>query len=771
MAGGGVADENGRFELHKVPFGKFSLLFQSVGFESLTLENIEISTEKPQLTFNDILLRESANQLKEVTVRGQKDEVEYDLDRKVFNVGDNPAYAGASAIEVLQNIPSMTVDLDGTVSMRGNSKITILIDGKPSGMAGSSRQAILEQIPANMIERIEVVSNPSSRYDADGSGGVINIITKKNKYVGYNGSLSANMGSGQKYNLTGSVNFRNKKWNFFGNTDWRNQRFYQIQTIDRQSITTNSSGNDQQYQLLQNSEGNNRTINQTSRVGADWFLSPKQTFSFSVTFRNQQPTSLDERFSRTLNVTFPDLPTRLFTRKAERANETTGNDWVFGYQRTYDNPKKKWTIDAVYSTNVGNDGFRFAQQDFLNDFSTPTVVNPRLEQSRNLDRNYALTLQTDVDNSLGKAKKGKIEYGVKAMIRQNDTDYSFLSYNYTSAEYLRNAKRSNHFVYDERVYASYLSVGHPLKKWNILVGVRAELTSIGIDQQTQQIKKDTTYFTLFPSLFIGRPLGKGHRMQVSFSRRINRPAYTALNPFVNYSDSLNLQTGNPYLKPELVNAYEMGYIYQNKKGFSFNGTLFYRQTVNSVVRTRQLLAENITLTNWQNLGSNNSYGIELVAVQPINKWWKLNGNLSFFKVDLVNQNKEGAFVRSRNSWTARLNSQMQLWKNAGIQLTANYRSPIVTAQGMIGEVYSVDMGMRTPVLKGKGTVNVRVTDIFNTQKTNSITEGLGFTSQAYTNRETRVFYLILSYRFNKKLETRAERRERKRINEERAGEN
>lgn len=768
---GTIADEQGKFEFHNVPAGTFGLVVQAVGFEKLTLANVTISAEKPTLTLNEITLRESSTQLKEVTIVGQKEEVEYDVDRKIFNVGDNPAYAGGSAVEVLQNIPSMTVDIDGTISMRGNNKITVLIDGKPAGLAGSSRQAILEQIPANMIEKIEVISNPSSRYDADGSGGVINIITKKNKYVGYNGTVSANVGTGEKYNMTGNLNFRNKNWNFFGSTDWRNQRFGQIQTIERLSNSTDRTGKVTQYQLLQQSDGFGRTENTTSRIGTDWFMSPKQTMSFSLTFRDQQPTNLDQRSSRTLNLTLPDTPPRLFTRTANRLNQALGKDWVIGYQHTYDNPKKKWTIDAVFTTNTGHDGYDFVQRDYLNTFDTPSTANPRLEQSLNIDQNYALTLQTDVDNSLGKKKKGKIEYGAKATIRQNDTDYSFLTYNYTTAQYLRNEKRSNHFIYDEHVYAGYLSMAHPFKKWSVQAGIRTELTQIGINQQTQQIRKDTSYLTLFPSLFVSRPLGKGHRVQLSVSRRINRPAYTALNPFVNYSDSLNLQTGNPYLKPELVNAYEAGYNYLHKKGFSINGTLFYRQTVNSVVRTRQLLVDNITISNWQNLGSNNSYGLELVVVQPLTKWWKINGNWSFFKVDLVSQNQEGAFIRSRNSWTARLNSQMQFGKKAGLQLSGNYRSPIVTVQGSVEAVYSVDMGFRLTVLNNKGTINLRVTDVFNTQKTTSLTEGLGFTSHAYTDRETRVLYLIVSYRFNKKLETRAERRERKRVNEERAGEN
>lgn len=743
------------------------LTIQSVGFEPLRLKMTKLPNLTTRNSLGDLILMESAQQLKEITVRAQKDEAEYDLDKKVFNVGDNPAYTGASAIDVLQNVPSMTVDLDGTISMRGSNKITVLIDGKPAGLSGSSRQSILEQIPASMIERIEVISNPSSRYDADGSGGVINIITKKNKFAGYNGSLSANVGTNDKYNVSASANLRIKKWNYYTNADWRDQLYDSEQTIERLSVSSSTS---QKYLLSQRSEGYQRTRNQNIRLGTDWYITDKQTLSFSVNERGQQPFNFDSRYSITQNLTLLDAPSRLFTRTSERDFTVTGRDWVLGYQKNYADPKKKWTVDVTYSTNRGNDAFQFTQRDFITNFETPSLTNPRLEQSTNADNNTALTIQTDVDLSLGKAKKGRIEYGVKAIIRENDTDYSFFGYQYATQEYLRNVARSNHFIYNEKVLAGYLSLAHPYKKWNWQTGLRAEYTAISINQKTQQVQKDTSYLTLFPSFLIGRPLAKGHRIQASFSRRINRPAYTVLNPFVNYSDSLNLQTGNPYLKPELINAYEIGYSLQKKSGFSLNGTLFYRQTVNSVVRTRQLIGDNITLNTWLNLGSNNSYGLELVAVQPVTKWWKVNANWSIFKVDLVSQNSQGVFVRSQNSWTARLNSQFMLWKDGGIQLMANYRSSIVTPQGRLGEVYSVDVSFRKTILKKKATLTFRVSDLFNTQKFNSLTEGLGFSSSSYNNRETRVAFVGLTYRFNKKITTRLERRERKKINEERAGE-
>lgn len=768
VIGGVVADDQGQFEVTNLPFGVFSLRIQSVGFEPLLIQNLSLSSNTPTLNLAELLLQESATALKEVTVTARKDEIEYDLDRKVFNVGDNPAYAGGSAVEVLQNVPSVNVSLDGSISLRGNSNLTVLVDGRP---AAGSRQSVLEQIPANMIERIEFITSPSARYDADGSGGVINIITKKNKFVGYNGTLSSNLGTGNKYNLSANLNYRNKKLNWVANTDWRSQLFGQRQSVERNSTVTDRSGKITNYLLQQGSTGYTRTRNTTSKIGGDWYATPKQTLSWGLTARQQAPLSLDERLSSTYNLGLPGSAARLFGRNTERTNALDGYDWTVGYQRIYDNPKKKWTADGVLTIQNGHDAFGFLQRDYLGDFQTPSLFNPRLERSDNLDRSYVLTLQTDVDNSLGKKRKGKIEYGAKATLRHNDTDYAFLFYQYATSAYLRNEKRSNRFVYDEQVYAAYLSAAHPWKKWNVQAGLRAEWTGIGINQRTQRIERDTAYFTLFPNLLISRSLKKGHRAQINFARRINRPSYTALNPFINYSDSLNLQTGNPYLKPELVNAYELGYSYNHKEGFSLNSTLFYRQTLNSVVRTRQLLADNITQTTWQNLGSNSAYGLELVLVQPLAKWWKLNGNWSVFRVDLLSQTREGTFVRSRNSWTARLNSQMQFSKKVGLQLSGNYRSGIVTVQGTVAAIYSIDVGLRASILKNKGTLSLRLTDVMDTQKNRSLTEGLGFSTNSYTNRETRVAYVVLSYRFNKKLEPRAERRERKRINEERAGEN
>jgi outer membrane receptor protein involved in Fe transport len=366
-------------------------------------------------------------------------------------------------------------------------------------------------------------------------------------------------------------------------------------------------------------------------------------------------------------------------------------------------------------------------------------------------------------------ENGKLESGLRASLREFDNDFSYSVFDRISNSFKKDIRRSNHFAYDENVYAGYLNYGQKWNKWSFLTGLRAEHTNIIINQKTGVIPLSRNYLNLFPSIFLNRQINKQQQLQLSFSKRINRPSYKALNPFVNTNDLLNLVTGNPYLQPENVNSFELTHLYY-KKDFSLNSTFFYRNIQNSVARVRQIIGGDTTLTTFQNLSQNKSFGIELIASYRLAKWLRTNGNVSVFQSDIQGKTQIGEFNRNNISLTARLNFQIKMGNNLAIQFSNNYRSPLLTPQGKVSTIYTADLGAKYDALKGKLSINLKVNDIFNTQEQTIFTDGLGFNAINFKKNETQYIMLGIQYRLNKKLKSPAEQRERKKVNEEQAGE-
>ena len=757
---GGLTDARGIFEIIDLPLGNYSITIQSVSFQKWRSGKIKLQTFEVNL--GKILIQTSSKNLDEITVSEQKQEMTMSLDKRIFNVGTNLTTVGGSALDILQNVPSVIVAPDGEIQMRGSGNLLILIDGRPSGITTSNRQSALEMLPADLIESIEIITNPSSKYQADGTSGIINIITKKGKSAGYNLRTNLNVGTREKYNGNISMNLRRGRWNVFGDYNLRDFKRLNSQSLFREQNSKSGSS-----EINQNSDEINRDSNQNIKLGFDFFMTKRATISGFALRRLAKDNNEENRYSTT---NYPETLSepRLYLRNGIKKGLDQGLDFFLGYKQTFDKSGQELTVDFTNISNDGYDNNDYIQNYFYREFLTPSpYLLKRTEQSRATNQNFTRILQTDYIQPVN--ENGKLESGLRVSLREFDNDFSYSIFDKISDSFKKDVRRSNHFTYGEHVYAGYLNYGQKLNKWSFLTGLRAEYTNIIINQKTGVIPLTRDYLNLFPSVSLNRQINKQQQLQLSFSKRINRPSYKALNPFVNTNDLLNLVTGNPYLQPENVNSFELTHLYF-KKDFSLNSTFFYRNIQNSVARVRQIIEGDTTLTTFQNLNQNKSFGIELIASYRLAKWLRTNGNVSVFQSDIQGKIQNGEFDRNNISLTTRLNFQIKMGKNLAIQFSNNYRSPLLTPQGKVNTIYTADLGAKYDALKGKLSINLKVNDIFNTQEQTIFTDGLGFNAINFKKNETQYIMLGIQYRLNRKFKNLTEQRERKKVNEEQAGE-
>lgn len=738
---GGLTDEQGNFVINNLVPDVYYALVQSLGYAPKTVPRILITVDRKTVDLGNLVLAQTTRQLAEVVVQGQKQAYEYALDRKIVNVDQLPIAQGGSAIDILQNVPSVTIDVDGALSLRGSANVIVLVDGKPSGLTGLDRQAVLDQIPASNIERVEIITNPSSRYDADGAAGIINIVLKKEQSKGFNGNVQVNVGTRDKYNASVNANLRLNKLNLFGSYNFRDERRFSYSNGDRRNLF----GNDSVSYLVQRQNAVRRGTNNNLRFGFDYALTKKDNLTLSVLYRPRYSYDTEVEVFDTQNGDRQSLGKTL--RSNAETEPERGLDYAANYRHTFEKEGRVLTIDGTTSSNTGTE---------YQDFNSTTNLPDRLltpgfqigqQQATNQQNNRVTVLQTDFINPL-KAKQ-KLETGLKYTYRRLGADYQFA--NLTGGEFVNNPLYTNNFVYNEHTSAAYANFGNELKTFSYQVGLRTEYTTIETDQRTTGRQSSQSYIYLFPSAFFNYNLGESNKVQLNYSRRINRPSVRTLNPFIDLQDPLNISFGNPLLRPELINSFEVSHLFTGKTTL-VTSTLFFRQTNNDVTRYQTLRADGITEQTFLNLNSSENYGLEFVVDQEIARWWRVNGTATFFQRTIRgNADTPSLLTRTNKSWTGRVTSNFTPKRGTAIQLAVNYRSPFIIAQGTIQEFFNVDIGVKHDVLKGRGTLNLRVSDIFNTLQFQANTFGDNFESTRLSKRESRIGFIGFSYRLSRQI--------------------
>ena len=733
MVNGTITNKEGKFTLDKLPFGMYYLKASFIGYAAKIIDSIRVNQKTQEVDLGIILIDEQSIELGNVVVTGQKEMLINNLDKKVINVEKDLTSTGGTAVDVVGNIPSVTVDLDGNISFRGNQNITILIDGKPSALVGASNADILNSLPAISIESIELVTNPSARYDPDGTSGILNIILKKRIDGGVNGSISANAGTGSKYNGSINLNYRTPYFNFFTSFDSR------LSESDNRgsSLRTNNFGNSTSF-LNQSNNGLFDFKSNNVNAGVDYLYDNYNTFTFSYRFRKFNFDS--DGIVENTNLNSVNQVTNFFTRSNLADRSMNSNNYTLSYRRTFDTKGQELTADVIRGVSSMDRDEDIVQTNFNPDLS-PVDELPFLQNNLSNNSNRQWTIQSNYMHPI--EGFGRIETGFKTTLKNLNSKNDYLEFDNNSSTWIDNPFRKTDFDYEEQIYAVYGIYSNNFNKFQFQVGLRAEQANVDGSEAVTSIIFNKNYFALYPTVHFVQGLPDDQELQLSYSRRVERPNNRRLNTYVDRTDSLNIQFGNPQLDPEFVNSIEVGYSKLFNKT-ALTSSFFYKLTNDAISNITILREDGVTETTWRNLAKSTSYGVELTATHPLFGWLRLNGSFSYF-----NTSFDGlSAVRQDNSWISKLNTNFMLSKDFNFQINANYNSPIVTAQGRIKEVFTTDFAVKKDFMDGQFSVTLRVSDIFNSRKFDSETFGQNFFTSSFRKMESRVAYLGVSYRLS-----------------------
>jgi outer membrane receptor protein involved in Fe transport len=725
---GGVSDENGKFQV-PVKRGKYFLKISFLSYKEKLIPEVVVSDSKIDLGV--ITLVEDSQVLEEVVVQGERGSMELQLDKRVFNVQKDLSNVGRNASDILGNLPSVTVDVDGTVSLRGSDNVRILIDGKPSGLTSRDPEA-LRMLQGNLIESIEVITNPSSRYDAAGEVGIINIVLKKNQDKGINGTFMANAGYPALYGGSYTINLRRKKVNLFSS--------YGIDYNER-------PGRGESYQQYTGSDTsflytqrNNRTQEELSHnftLGVDYFLSDNTTLTASGLYNVGHGLTKIQTIYNDFDEN-GDLA-RVVSRNEREMEDEENIEGTLNFKRTFEKKGQQLTADFKWIKSVDNETTDYRES--VNEGSDS------LQHAINFADEINWLFQADYAHPIG--QQGKFEAGVKTATRIINNDYGLTTQDPISLEWIALPQYTNYLVYTERIHAAYLMANNTYGRFSAQAGVRGEWSDISTELKASDITNLQNYFNVFPSAGLSYKLAEGKTLQLSYSYRINRPDFRDLLPFSNFSDPRVLFVGNPNLRPVFTNSIEAGYLFDWKSG-SILSNVYYRHRENVIQRiTSGPDSAGRTQVVPINLSEENAYGVEFNLSLNIQNWWKLNSSANFYRA-MTHGVHEGEVLESDTyTWTSRTTSKMTFFKSVDFQASFNYRAPRITPQGKDLSMYSIDLGLSKDIFKGKGTITANVRDLLNSRKRRSIVDTEGYYSNSTFQWRSRQFTVTFTYRLNR----------------------
>lgn len=742
---GGITNQQGKFAIERVPYGSYTIKVRFIGYNTSALKDVKAI--QPQVEVGKIDIAPSSKNLEEVTVVGRKNEVQNNLDKKVFNIDKTMYGTGGTAVDIMKSLPAVVVDFDGNVSMRG-SNVTILIDGRPSNLVS------LDQMPAHLIEKVEVISNPSAKYDPEGMSGIINIILKKNVQRGLNGMVNLNAGWNNKWMGSATLNYRKNKVNFFTNYTLRS-----FQGDSYQDSWSNSTFNSSNTYQQRNNTSFGKFNMQNIQAGIDYYINSKNTLNTSFTLEPRDMKSNDETFGYTA---FNDVKMYDYQRNTwNKSNNKGGFEYDLAYKHTFDRDGEELT--AEFNVDRGNNEMEQTSIERNTKTAANTsskLLSPYTNQLTNSTSDNTRTMLR-TDYVLPLAEKGRIELGYMLSNNVSKSTYDLAKSHSENTKPAPLPEFTNDFDYRQTINAFYTNYGIAIGKFKMQAGLRVENADTHGEQKTIGTSFSKNYTDFFPSAFLKYAPDDKNEFGVNYSRRTNRPRTWSLNPFVNRADTLNTSQGNPDLNPEYINSFELGYTRIFDKN-SITLTGFYRKTSGIVATIRQQVDELRSFTTFVNLNSGESYGLEAGTNLNIFKWWNTNWSYSYFHTKLTDNSNNvlSNSTKESDSWTLRATSNWFLSRKLSFQAMYSYRSPVVTtgaggwrgmggsSQGKTRANYNVDLGARYSILNGKGDVSLRVSDVFNTGK--FITDGFGPNYSSYTKnwRETPNIFVGFTYRIN-----------------------
>lgn len=721
---GTTTAENGTFSLSVSLPDSFYVQISFIGFSTKTIQNPKIINGRVDL--GRIKLEQTANELGEVEVVSERSQTEFKLDKRVFNVGQDLSSTGASAVDVLNNVPSVDVNIEGQISLRGSQGVQVLINGKPSILASDGANS-LGTITADMIDQVEVITNPSAKYDAEGTSGIINIVLKKEEKKGMNGSVSLNAGIPDNQSIGISLNRRTEKFNLF------TQIGAGYRSLPRQNENINDN-------LISNtrveSDGEEFRDEQFYNItlGTDYHIDDKNVITLSGNFAYE----IEEQPSKTNFSSFSNgqLVSQWFR---DEETEATNPKWQYelNYQREFKDNEEHTFLFSALGSFFGKD----QSSQFQNVTTFGTQVQPfQRTETEFSEANY--TFKADYSKPIN--DQFSFEAGAQYVMTDVSNDFAVL--NFVDNGFVEDSSLTNLFNFDQKVLGVYGTVAFENEQWGVKAGLRAENTDLSTLLATTNETNNKNYTNLFPTLHISYKITDNLSMQTGYSKRIYRPRLWDLNPFFNIRNNFNIRTGNPNLQPEFTDSYELTSIFIQKK-YSLNFGVYYRRTT-EVIERISIFQDNVNIETPLNIGTNQSTGLELNAKYNLSKKITLQGdaNYSFFQRD---GSFEGtSFDFNGDLFTSKATAKFKLKYDIDFEVTGNFRSQYRTVQSTISQNIFMDLGIRKKILKGKAVVSASVRDLFESRFQESVITQDDFESYSYGLRG-RFITLGFSYGFGK----------------------
>jgi ferric enterobactin receptor len=717
-------------------FGEYSLKISAIGYE--TLNSSFVFNEKNKL-FN-FSLKPSTTALQEVEVQTQRNIMTLEADKRIFNLSADLTNRGANASEVLANIPSVQVDPDGAIKLRGSESVRILIDGKPSGLASLKGGGGLQNLPANLIDRVEIITNPSARYEAEGQGGIINIILKKDQRKGFNGFLESIAGLPTNLGYGMGLNYRVQKLNFFINYGLSYRNAPNIGSVNQQLLGDNP------LQTTIERVGSLQGLNNNIRGGIDYFFSETSMLTASYLFKRSDAKRItDLQYWDYLQANLTAYTQRNQTEVEDEPN----SEYSLNFKKDFKTKGHAFTADFKYIDNWERSNQTFTQKAF---FGLNKVNQNESYVQKSLNDEFERNWIGQLDYQKPITAQGKVELGLRSSIRDMVNDFFVRQLN-PNGSLSDVPGLVNYFVYDENITAAYALMAHKNKKWNYQVGLRAENSYIKTELKNTNQTNLRNYTNLFPSMSIGYNFHTESQLQFSYSRRIKRPLYNDLSPFMTFADNRNFFSGNPNLNPEFTHALEVIYLKNYNKG-SFSSTLFSRNTTNKIQSLRNIDSNGNSTTLPVNLNQENSQGLEIISTFQPNKHWKADANLTYFWAQVNGKNINPGYVRDLSSWVTRANTKYTFTNKLEVQLRANYEARQKTIQGYRLPIAYADLALSKDILKNKGALTFTITDLFNSRIQRFQFESENFTTKSVSQYRRRQFNLSLLYKINPQKSTK-----------------
>ena len=749
IVNGGISDTKGNYSI-TVPAGVYTIQFEFISYKtkSLTDRSLFKNTKLPSVS-----LAIDSESLDEVLIRAETTEVQIRLDKKIYNIGKDLTTSGANVGEALNNIPSVTVDIEGAISLRGNENVRVLINGKPSAIAGFGSTDALRQLPADAIERVEVITSPSARYDAEGTAGILNIILRKEKTLGLNGSFTANYGFPLQSGLTTNFNLRTDKFNIFNTSGIRYQKSPGNATYENRyfspSVQNPMLREDRVYDRL--NEGFN------TNLGVEYFITDASSITAIGFFRTGKNKTVTT--NNTSEFTAANDLALTTVRTETETEDDKSYQFSLNYVNNFNEKGHKLTVDFQYENGEET------EQSLIGEVMTfPNNLRLSSEDIINKEDQEEYLVQADYVLPLG--ENAQFEAGYRGTFEESTTDYVLFQEVGTSGAFVRNDSLSNIFTYNENVNAVYSQYGNKFGNFSFLLGLRLENTELKgkVDAENLittegteiNLNFDKNYVGLFPTVNLIYELAKDEDITLGYNRRINRPRSWYINPFPSRSSEANVFQGNPDLNPAFASACDLGYLKRWGRKITLSTSVYYQYETDSFERVQEdtgLSTQNgvpIIRTIPINLSTNSRYGFEAGLLYNPKKWLRFNGSFNFFKFVTEGTFNNVDYGNEDTSWFARGSVKITLPGNVDWQTNGSYRGPRNNSQTTSQGIFSLNLALSKDIMDDNGTLAFNVSDLLNSRKRKSFTETDTFTSNSEFQWRERQFRLTFTYRFNEK---------------------